>query len=265
MRRKKYIENKKKERKKSKFYIVSFLGVILLIVLLLLAIFYWYSMSVVGKYSFVNRNEATNQTEIYVVDTKNDFLKKYALSNDILLESSYGYGEYSLNNLWLLSEKEKIGGNLITKSINKNFLIPVYYYMDGRKTNMELVRNIKSRIIVKRNIPADVTITSKNLTNSTLADFVNEEIQEQALDITIDDYSGSYTLGENVSDIINVMGSKVGGYSRGYDENLDCEIYTPNENVLAEKLSRLFDCKIIYSSEQNGIKLRVGKKFLMRF
>lgn len=265
MRRKKYIENKKSNHQRKGFNLFLIFTLIFS-VLISIILFFAFKLSNIDKYLFVNRDLKDGSTNIYVVDSKNDYIKKYTFSDEMIIDSSYGYGEYNLKNLWVLSEKEKIGGKLVVTSINKNFNLPLFYYLNGNQTNMDLLHRIKSKMVISNLVSDDYLIKDFELPKYISVDFVNNEIQESGVEVIVEDLTGSYDVGENIAQIIDTIGSKVVDYKKGYDENLDCEVIGQSQYLLADSLSSIFNCKFIESVDYGErILIRIGAKFGSRF
>lgn len=264
MRRQKYIDSKKQKIKKNSLLYIAVLSSVPILVSAFAFLFF--KLFSLEKYSFVYRDK-NKDTYIYIVDTKNDMAKKYFVNGNILLDSSRSLGEYSLENLWVLAEKEKIGGELVTKSIVKNFNLPIFYYLNGRDTNMDLYHLIKSRVTISKKYPTDAEINSFLISKSILVDFVDLEVQEGQMGVEITDLTGNSNISEQVSIIINNLGSKVTNFSRGSnDDNLDCEIVSKKEDRFVSMLKFIFDCEVKQHNEDlNYIKLRIGEKFVERF
>ena len=263
MRRKKYIENKSKAVNNKRNYFLIFIPVLILIILLTL--YFIYKLATLPKFVFLNRNNVNGESEIFIVDSKNDYIKKYVFSDELLVDSSYGYGEYNLKNLWILSEKEKLGGKLMATTISKNFSLPIYYFLDQKKTNMDILHMFKARIAIKSNLSDEGVIESKDLSKSTLADFVNDVIQENAIDVIIDDRSGNPTSSENIALIVSTLGSKVVDYRKGFDENLDCEIQSNVNSEIVKNLSNIFGCPVSLVKGDGKVVIVIGNKFSSRF
>ena len=68
-------------------------------------------------------------------------------------------------------------------------------------------------------------INSTKLPNSILIQFVNPEFEEVIPKIEVEDLTNSLNTLNKVSKIIEVAGGKITSNSKGYDADLDCEIY----------------------------------------
>lgn len=265
MRRKKYIESKKNNGSKKHGYLYYLFGIASLLVVIV-GIFLSFSFINLDKYSFVTRDNDSGNTDIYIVDTKSSMVKRYSIAGSLLVNSSLNYGEYTLSNLWHLADKEKLGGELIAKTIVKNFGLPVYYYLDGSKTNMSLVYLLKSKIILADKKEVDREITSDQLTKSILVDFVDDKIQEIGAEVVILDATGGVNISEKVSEVINVLGSKVVDYQKTYDPSLYCLVEGSSSLSLTKTLGEVFKCQIVNKNKNdNRVVIKIGEKFLLDF
>lgn len=264
MKRKKYLEKKNNSQRRKYKFLYLILIIIFLLLFLLATLFIKFSN--LEKYSFAVRNKLNNNTDIYIVDSSSSIVKKYSISGDIVVDSSFGYGEYKLSNLWALADNEKLGGQLVTKSIVKNFGIPVIYYIDGNKTNMNLIHKIKSKLVIRNKKDVDREILSSQLSKSITADFVDRLIQESGVEVVVYDYTGTTNTVEKVSEIINVLGSKIVDYQRSYDKDLNCVVEGKSDVRLTHVLVEVFDCEYTDNSiQENKVIFKIGEKFLSNF
>ena len=90
------------------------------------------------KFTYVEKTSDSGAL-ITIVDSKSDKVVSYKINPDITIASARGLGEYRLESLWILGDKEGYGGRLVSESIASNYLIPVYLW----KRN--LYRDLKSK------------------------------------------------------------------------------------------------------------------------
>lgn len=257
MRRQKY-RQKKQSTKKFNLYI----GILLLTLFLVLItiIYFVIALPRLQKFIFLDRTK-DGGGEIVIVET--DSITKYKIDSQKLLVSSRGLGEYKLESLWTLGEKEGYSGKLAVESVSKNYLIPVYLWrMDG-KSNLNLLQKVKIKINNLTNIEPIKVLETFDLPNSILVKFVDLNIQENNVLVEVDDLMGSQETIERVSSILDTLGTKISGYSRGYDSEMDCVILGRDGDAL-DILTKVFNCakKI---EDQDNIKIRLGAKFAERF
>ncbi len=251
----------KKLKKKS-----NFLGVIVVVslfVVFVLTVIVWYKVTTVAKFSYVERT-SDNGAYLTVVDSKLDKVVRYKVEPDKVFVSSRGLGEYKLESLWILGQKEGYDGELVANSITSNYLAPVYLWKDGSKTNLNIYQRIKVFSISKQGIEAEKVLEEFELPNSVLINFIVNEIQESSPSLFVDDLTGDIDTIQKVSSIVGTLGTKVSGYTKGYDENLDCEVSGNNKESIKE-ISKIFDCVVKDNNDNENIKLRIGAKFSNRF
>lgn len=221
--------------------------------------------------SFIFYKVLTLDDFVYVNKTKeggaeiigNSF--KYVVPFDAVLDSTRGYGIYKLESLWKLSEKDERKGMVVTESIVKNYHLPVYLWKNGGSTNLSLYQRIS--VLVSKNISevSDFKFGIKELPGSILINFIQDTIVDESLKFEVEDLTGTQSVIEDVSKIIEVSGAKISTNSKGYDSDLDCEILSSGSKS-ALFFANLFDCKYVAEKELNGVvRFRLGGKFASRF
>lgn len=258
MNRKK--RNKKIENKSKRFLVASLLFII---IFLIGAIIIWIKVWRLEKFILVNK-ATDGGGEIYIIDSKNDKVLKYQVSPDVILNSANGFGEYKISSLWTLGKKENLYGQLVSRSISSNFLIPIYLWKDGRDTNLNLFQKIKFLTLSKYSVTDMGNFDDLDLPSSVLINFIDVNIQENGIEVLVEDLTGEQESIQKLSKIIDVLGSKVSNYTKGYDQNLDCEIYS-NDPKIRHLLTSIFGCKSYTHNSLKTIKIRLGAKFADRF
>lgn len=283
MRREK--RNKKLIRKKTKQKRIAGIFYISLFLLIFLISFVSIKVGNSGKFIFVDNLH--DDTEIVVVDPQKLKIVKILIPGDTQIKVSKGFGTYKLKSLWELGEKEGFRGILVADSIKKSFLLPIYLWKDGIKTNLNLWQRIRVFLIEKNISNYDLTninlidinvLKQKELTDGTNGYIINSKVPESVSihfadtylsenisKIELEDLTSNISVSENVSKILGVMGTKITSYTKGFDENLDCEIIGMN-NKLVKIISNTFDCKeVVEDNLLVDIKIRLGKRFVDRF
>ncbi len=253
-----------RERKlKSKNNLIAYLSLLGVFFVVLGLLFVWYKVSKLEKFTYVEKT-SDNGAFITVVDSKIDKNTRYKVNADIILNSARGLGEYKLESLWVLGEKEGYGGKLVSESILSNYLIPVYLWKNDSKSNLNFYQKIKVFLISKQNIKEEKMLVETNLSNSVLINFLDNNIQESEVKVYVDDMTGDPEAISKVSDIIGTLGTKISGYNKGYDENLDCELLGKDAQIL-KVFSSVFGCKIVNQTDSDEVKIKLGAKFADRF
>ena len=174
-------------------------------------------------------------------------------------------GEYKIESLWILGKKENFEGKLVSESISSNYSIPLYLWKDGVKTNLNIFQRIKVFFNKYQNDNNDLEFVSFDLPSSILIDFINNDIQEAGLSVELNDLTGDQDVVKNVSSILGNLGTKISTYTKGYEEDFDCQIYGSNTKAV-KIIANIFGCKI--SKEDvttSDIKIKLGGKFADRF
>lgn len=233
------------------------------IVLFVILGFLIFKVFALEKFVYVNNNNGN--AEIIVVDPQRETTSKILIDKDFKLESSRNFGEYKLSSLWILGEKEKYQGKLVSETLVKNFLVPIYLWKDGRFSNLNLYQKIKIYWLKNRSNEYDYQITSKNLSSSILVNFVLSNAFVKLPKAEIEDLTGEKAIAEKISKVLEVLGFKTVDYSKGYDEQLDCEVVGKDKSYV-DVIVNIFDCKGIINKDQSiDLKIRIGKVFADRF
>ncbi|HCR35608.1 hypothetical protein A2130_00785 [Candidatus Woesebacteria bacterium GWC2_33_12] len=235
----------------------------LLLIALFFLTFLFFKVKTLDKFTYINNKDGN--AEIIVVDPLKDDLIKIFIDKNFNLESSRNFGEYKLASLWILGEKEKYNGKLVTETIVKNFNIPVYLWKDGDSTNLNLYQTIKVFWLFDKKNDYDYSLTSKTVKDSILINFVNPYVAQRMPKVRIENLTGENGVAEDVSKILEIIGFKTADYSKGYDEKLDCEVIGSNKNY-NEIVSKIFNCQSFIDLNQTiDLKIRIGKSFSDRF
>ncbi len=251
MRKYKRIEPKKN---------INILLKIILFIVLVVSIFI-YKLETIDSYNYINKSK-NGDTEVYVVNNKNDSYIKYVISKDTEFESSRNYGMYKNSSLWVLGEKEKIGGRLVAETLLKNMYLPVYLWKDGEKTNLNFFQKIKSMIIEKKSGVSNYELEIDNIPNSVYINFSSPFINENTK-IEVQDLTGEIGMIDKISKIIESLGGKITSNSKGYNPDLDCKVLGKKTEV-QDVFKNIFECDIEYQ-ESDHVVLILGSKFAERF
>jgi len=234
---------------------VIYIFVLILFLVFSFLIFIFFKVVTLEKFIYVNK--ASDGSAEIISDSF-----KYKIPADTELESARRYGKYKLSSLWQLSEKDEVGGKLITETIVKNYSLPVFLWKDKNKSNLNIYQKIQVFFNgKKKNI--DFIISSSKIPSSILIQFVDPTFIEVTPKIDVYDLTGSLNTLDRVSKIIEVMGGKITSNSKGYDENLNCEILS-NDLKLARIFANILDCKVL-ESDSSTLRIKLGAKFVDRF
>lgn len=261
MRRQKYRIKKEKSKSKSKILGYVFLALILSFISIFLYLFV--SLPQLDKFIYFNEKE-NGDGELILVDGE---VVKFLIPAETVLESSRGYGQYKLGSLWILSTKEGFSGDLVTETVLKNYLVPVHLWKRQNKTNLNLKQQLKIKTLRVDKVEAVKILASLDLPNSVLVSFVDSDLQESGFMVDLVDLTGNPNVTNRISSILGTMGTKISGYSKGYDENIDCQVAKVGDLKLSTKFSNLFGCEHVDLGNNNSktIKIILGAKFAERF
>lgn len=242
--------------------------VLSLISTLIFFVFLIFKIQTLKKFAYVNNNGGN--VEVIVIDSQKDKYLKILIDKDFNVQSSRNYGQYKIGNLWVLGQKDGFKGKLVAETVTKNFAIPIYLWKDGRYSNLNLFQAIKSSIVQKQLFEYDFTLKNINTPDSVLINFASDDsFLLSETDVTLPkleivDLTGGSNLAENIVNILGVYGVKATSYSKGYDENLDCEIGGFNK-TLVDVVSKIFSCQKKLDDGGADLRIRIGKAFVDRF
>lgn len=260
MRRSNYLNSKRKNKNRPFIKLVFFPVLTFLIVWLC---FIAYKVLTLERFQFVNNRD--DNVEIIVIDNKREDVTKIFIDKNFYVDSSRNFGEYKIGSLWILGRKEKYQGRLVAETITKNFGIPVYLWKDGVSTNLNFFQKIKVLLSNINRGEYDFKLTSRNVKDSILVNFVHPATEGRLPKIRIDDLTGDPEVVNLISKILEVLGFKIVDYSKGFDNSLDCEVIGKSDTYTSI-LKELFDCKIVVDENQSiDLDIRIGKVFGDRF
>lgn len=251
--------NHRKQTKNSRLPLA--IGLLFFSIFIFLA-FVSFRVLTLDKFIYVNRIEG-GDAEIVVIDSKSSVNTKFKIDKDIQFQSARGYGEYKLSSLWQLGDREGLGGKLVAESVVKNMYLPVYLWKNEKDSNLSFFQKIKAYFVGSNSSNYEANLSLENIPSSVYINFVDPDLNVENLKIEVQDLTGEYGTIDQISKIIEVSGSKITTNTKGYEENLDCEISGNLKNTV-DLFSKVLGCKELHS-DKAGIVIRLGAKFAERF
>ncbi len=258
--------------------IVGILLLFVLATLFLLRTEYWNSK---GKLAVVI--DGGKDVVISLYDSRAGNRTDVVIPGNTQVLTAYGLGTWKLGSLWKLGVDEKIGGSLITRSISKNFSLPVFICWDnlslGDKVKTKLFsflnRNSKDTIYLKETSYLKKTVfldgESGYLVNTDVPEEVSSLFSDQEefgsfLKAKITDSTGSYNLANKVGRIIETMGIKVAVISKGSGFEFDCKVVGKNKELVG-KVALILGCGQTETKDSTAFDLEIdlGEKFTQGF
>ena len=197
--------------------------------------------------------------------------------------AAYGLGTWKLGSLWKLGTDEKMGGSLITRSVAKNFGLPVFIWWDalstGDKIRIKLFGlfygsgkdtiYLKETGYLKKTVfmdGEDGYLVNKDTPEKISSLFSDQEEFGSLLRAKITDSTGSFGLANKVGKIIETMGIKVAAIAKGSDFEFDCRVIGKNKK-LAGKVALILGCSRneTKSSTPFDLEVDLGEKFAQKF
>lgn len=258
----KYKRKKIQNSKLKKFKILGVFFIFLFIILFGFLGFLIFRVFTLEKFAYVNNKDG--DVEIIIIDAPKDKYTKLLINKGFIVESSRNYGQYEIGKLWILGQKDGTKGKLVTETIIKNFSIPVYFWKDGKSSNLNLFQKIKSVLIYNKLTDYDYTLKTTNTPDSFLVNFIDSKTELSSPKLELVDLTGNSHLAENLVNILAIYGVKTTSYLKGYDEKLDCEVSGVNK-YLVKIVEQIFSCQKSSSNVDVDLRIRIGKVFADRF
>lgn len=206
---------------------------------------------------------------VRLIDSKQDKIYEVLIPADTELELSYSLGKYKVANAWILAQKEGYQGTLVSKTITKNYGIPVYLWKDGKASNLSSLQSLKVSLLNKGMVRMSIqsfTADTKSLPYYVLLNFVDPYMAEHNTKLEIEDQSGSYSVTNMLSPVVEAMGAKIVNYSKSDSQNNDYHCYVSGKDKYAVNLFKnVFSCQETTAVEDVDVKLKIGKSFVEKF
>lgn len=258
----KYNYRKFQNSKQKKLKIIKVYLVVMFVIIIGFLGFLTFRVITLEKFIYINNKDGN--AEIIIVDPQKESPTKMFIDKNFLLKSSRNYGEYKLSNLWILSRKEKTKGRLVAETIVKNFSIPIYYWKDGKQTNLNIFQKLKI-IFIKNNNNYNFILESTSLSDNVLIYFIDNNLYSHGpYKMLMEDMTGDKEISYKLSKILETFGVKTTLFKKGYEKNLECQIGGEKQN-LVKIVAKILTCEDIIESESFDLRIRVGKVFIDRF
>lgn len=268
----------KKQKKKIKIWILPLLLLILLGVFVRIDTRYWNGKD---KINLVQQN-GDGSVVVKVYDPSLEEVVALQIPGDTEVSVSRNLGTLRLKNVWQLGINEGLEGKLLTETVTKNFLFPVFLWRGVKgETNLPFGDRLylkffdiktknserteidlwKSQFLKKMKLTDGETgyklqgEMSERLTSY----FVDEDLEGKK--IYIKDATGISGIGERVGKVIEVMGGKVVTIEKGTLEDSDCVV----AGGLSKKVARVFSCKVGKGKTDFDLEIVLGRQFAKRY
>lgn len=288
-RRHKRIVNKKRSTSFSFFkYLIIALIPVFIFVFFKLNTKYWDG---IGKVSVIVQ-ENQEKVSVLVFDPSLGEEVELVIPGETEVDVSQNLGNIRLKNVLKLGENEGLGLALLPKTITKSFMFPVTLFSDKSPNTLEFITTKNSniplgdRILIMvfskkvKNLDKSVIDLAKSqfVVKAKLADgiagykipgeisnrltfyFSDNEFVEGKVRAYIKDATGSFGAAERLGKIIEVMGGKVVTVEKSQKEEVACIIKSKSKSI-ANKIAKLFDCKINSDPTEFELEITLGSKF----
>lgn len=276
----------KKQRKQKTKKILGAWWVVCGLLVIGMLICFFLNLTKVEKFFYVVKMD-DGGAEVVVVDPANQSVNSLQIPSNTQLDLSDNLGIYKLESAWKLAEDEGLGGELITKSMVKNFSLPIYLWKSENDTNLGVFKQIRVWLISKKltnyqvsNIDLSKTpaITKTRIKDGSdgylvvgsipsyiLVNFVDNQISDNLVKVEIIDSSGSFFISDKVSSVLSVMGAKVSSFSKTAVDDFNCEVGGKNK-LSIEKIAKVLGCEKNPSLKgDSDVIIKLGSKFAKLF
>lgn len=279
-RRYRSLKRKKPAGNKFLLFIVS--AVVIISVALLSYVFIGQSIWRSGEKLLVGIQKVDGSVDVVVFDPIAERITTLTIPATTELELAYGLGKWRLRSVWQLGENEKIGGGtLLTKSLRKQFFMPIYAWSDEESASflngnyLDLFRSFfnhttnltlkdKFRLVKFSLQIGSVKRSEKSLANTTMLTSQVLKDGEEGYVVTgnipkefyslfslvtlqsrskIVNQTNSVSAAENIASTLEVFGSKVVAIegSETFESNLASKYPDDYCVVVAEERTSLVD------------------------
>lgn len=282
---------RKKRKNKVNRHIILKIILAVLIILVLILIYLGRSKFWDSKEKLVLvTHRVDNNITVSVFDPVSDNQIDILIPGSVQVQAAGELGTWKLNSLWQLGVNEKMGGDLLVRTIVKNFGFPAvaWRHEDSGRTNLSLgdkTRLFLFQIKIGKNSVSQIDLADTNFLKKArfidgewgytvsgkpplevTAAFIDSKLLEGNPRARIINYTNSVSLAERVGAMIEIMGVKVASIEKKESKDFDCNISGSNTR-LVEKFDLIFDCDNKSSQESGNfdISLEIGKNFIRRF
>jgi hypothetical protein len=238
--------------------------------------------------SLVLRQEEGAQ--IVVVNPTTQTLTTIFIPGETEITAARNLGEWKVASLWRLGEDEGIGGELLARSINKTFHLPIVAWGEGvsqkplliKATNLSVIDKLKLTLFglgVKNAKKQEIDLTQTSvLVRSKLANgeegykvsghepawlaavFGESLVSAEGQGVIIVDAGAGKSLTDEVGKIIGVVGAKVVAVETTDEADFGCVVGRGSTTSL--KIAAVFGCRLENSQLEPGlVEVKLGKSF----
>lgn len=260
--RKSRLQKNKRKRNYFGFIIIFF---ILALAMSTLSLFV--KLNKLETFTYVEEG-SDGQAIVRKVDSRAGSMYEVVVPPETEISLSYNLGTYKIKSAWILAHKEGHEGELIAKSILKNYKIPIYFWKNRNGSNLSFFQDLKVNLVnlgAYRMDSQNFVADSGDLPYYINLEFSIPDLAEKSVKVEVVDATGSFGLLPSISRVIEVMGGKIANNARVQTQDIDC-LVSGRDKKSALIVAKVFSC----SYEESGdvgidVKLTLGKKFADRF
>lgn len=284
------ISRRKKTKRQTRKRYLLFL--ILPLVILFLVIFFFKTSLWDGKSKFSLVVAGKEEVKIKVFDPKSETILEMIIPGDTQVQVAGNLGSWKLKSVWQLGLNEGRPGELLAKTVAKNFGFPVFAWVnekDFKQTNLRLgdwLRLLLFEFKVDRNqrLTLNLRDFSEFLKEKTLLDgsrgyvifgkvplkiaalFAEEDISNRNLKVRIVIQMSAGDPTPAVAQIIEMLGAKVVSITKEDPGDFTCLVASTDQK-LRKVLARIFACQEEKQSRESNfdIEIKLGSQFTRNF
>lgn len=240
-------------------------------------------------------DNSTGSVHVYSFDDRSTTV--FTIPGDTIMTSAGNLGEWPAKSLWKLGHDEKLGGQLLSRSVVKTFGVPVTHWaepsfvqsvnegMGGfvriltlKDTNLSLIDRANVAIASLRGVTVQVRdlagtsalesvtdhgekrfVVRERLPVSFTTQFDEDDISEQVPTIGLLDGTETSSSAQWLSKLVNVVGGRVVSHDRA-DWDGVCEI--SGDTKVTTYFAKILPCKVTKeSAEPFDVRIKLGTEF----
>lgn len=241
-----------------------------------------------GKSKFSVVATSGDDVLLSVLDPRLGTISEIIIPGDTQVLVAGNLGSWKLSSVWQLGLNEGRGGDLLAKTVAKNFSFPVFAWQGQGKSNLRLGDRLRLRLFAfaKESAKSEINLAdfSQFLVKKTLVDgsqgrliqgkvpkkiealFADEDISDQNLKAQIVVATGEEDPSAKVARIIEVIGIKVAAISQEEPRDFGCLVRSKDQK-LQKDLARIFACKEEKwpSGSSFDVEIILGSQFTRSF
>ncbi len=274
----------KPTKKEGKSYLkfILFLAFIFIICLLIVIWFLGFGSRWDGKSKFAVVRESLNgDALVQILDPINSSVTNLTIPGSTEVQAARQLGTWKLSSITKLGKDKNEEKDFLKNTIIKSFNFPIdnsndLSFIDQLRIKLFLL-TLSNTSQINLNLEDTDYLTRAQLVDGSLGFEIKESIPTRVeslfdedlgknMTVTIINSTGSREEGNMVRKVVEVLGLNITSIQNTDKQNFDCVIKS-NNNQLALKIAKIFDCNINLGMPANNfdIEINLGTNFVQRF